>query len=156
MNDNATTKTMRLSCQLNDSEVRERASEGAELMQEIDVAEELEAERRRAFKDTTEAKKRKLRDLLRAVRERAELRPVEVEEIPSLHRSTVEVMRRDTGEVVYSRPMTDVELRTAAQAQLWTDPAPTVPVTTAEAGRKDNLPESSVSRKKKTAETAAV
>lgn len=137
MSDETTMRTMALPCRLTDHEVRERAHESAELLQEIDTDEESEAARRRLFKEQLEAKKTRLRDLMCAVRERTERRPVEVEYIASLHRSTMETMRRDTGEVVYSRPMTDAELRAASQASLWTEPPPTIKVGVTEPGRND-------------------
>ena len=124
-------KTMRLPCPLTDDEVQARATEAAELMLEIDTEEEAEADRKREWKAAIEARKRKMRQLSQCVRERAEHRPVEVEEVPSAGRSTMDIYRRDTGELVYSRPMTDSEQRLAAQASLWQEPAPTVRTTTA-------------------------
>lgn len=54
---------------------------------------------------------------------------------PGAGRSTMDIYRRDTGELVYSRPMTDSEQRLAAQASLWQEPAPTVRTTTAPAAQ---------------------
>ena len=47
----------------------------------------------------------------------------------------MDIYRRDTGEFVYSRPMTDSEQRLAAQASPWHEPAPTVRTTTAPAAQ---------------------
>ena len=128
-------KTMRLPVPLLDEEVQARATEAAELMLEIDTDEEAEADRKREWKAGIEARKRKMRELSRAVRERAEHRLVEVEEVPSAGRSTMDIYRRDTGELVYSRPMTDSEHRLAAQSSLWQEPAPTVRTPPAPAGQ---------------------
>lgn len=117
------TKTMRLPVALNDDEVQARAHEAAELMLELDTAEEQEADRKKAWKQDFETRKRKLRALSAAVRERAEHRMVEVDEVPCVGRATMEIYRRDTGESVYSRPMTDSEQRLAAQSSLWDEKA---------------------------------
>lgn len=112
-------KLMKLPVRLSNMEIQERAQEAAELMLEVDEAKDLEAERRKTWKADIETRERKLRELSTAVRTRSELRPVEVEEIPSAGRGIIEVMRRDTHEVVYSRPMTDAEKRMSQQASLW-------------------------------------
>ncbi len=126
-------KLMRLPVKLASFEVQARAHEAAELMFDLDNEKDAEAERRKEWKAGIETRDRKLRDLSRAVREKCEHRPVEVEEVPSLGRGIIEIVRRDTGEVVYSRPMTDGEKRMAAQSTLWQEPAPTIQVSTAKA-----------------------
>jgi len=117
MNDEA--KLMKLPVRLSEMEIHERAQEAAELMHALDDEKDAEADRRKAWKADIETRERRLRELSTAVRTRFENRPVEVEEIPSAGRGIIEVLRRDTHEVVYSRPMTDAEKRMSQQASLW-------------------------------------
>jgi len=125
-----TTKVLSLPVRLTPSEIQSRALEAAELMLEVDTAEDAEADRRRDVKASIGARKRRLRDLSCIVREGAENRPVECDEVTSVGRALVEIFRRDTGELVYSRPMSEGEQREAAQASLWDVEGPKVTKTT--------------------------
>ena len=114
--------TMKLPVKMTDDEVKARAHEAAELVLELDLAKADEADRKKAWKAAHESKERYLRDLSESVRTRTEQRLVEVDEVPCVGRATMEVYRRDTGELVLSRPMTEAEMRSAAQANLWDSP----------------------------------
>lgn len=123
------TNLMKLPVKLTDFEVQARAHEAAELMFELDADKDAEAERRKTWRADYETRDRRLRELSRSVRERTEHRPVEVDEYPSAGRGIIEIVRRDTSAVVYSRPMTDAEKRMAAQSTLWNEEPPTVTTT---------------------------
>ncbi len=120
-------KTMKLSVQL--TEVKSRAAEMSEILLDVTSEKDNEAERRRAWKADIDAREKAMQALARAVRDRVEPRLVDVDHIPSVHRSTMEIYRRDTRELVYSRPMTQAEYAAATQAQLWEGDAPTVKTT---------------------------
>jgi len=108
-----------LPVKLTPSEHRDRSRQMAELHQ---TAERFEAEAKReakAAKETLEKLKREESKLSIVVATEVEYRQVQVYYEPDLNRWCVESYRRDTGELVGSRPMTPDERASAAQGRLF-------------------------------------
>jgi hypothetical protein len=109
------TDAEKLPCSLSDDEVRQR---GEELARRIRAREELDEARRenqKDYRDRLAELDLEIATLAREVRDRTAYREVGVVMHRNLATRTVEWVRRDTGEVVRQRPMTDDEL----QGQLW-------------------------------------
>ena len=104
-------RTMELPVKLTDEEVRLK---GEKIARRLKDRENLEEERKAAAKAAKEeigeldAEIIELRD---EVRERREMRDVQVSDEKDWGRKIVRTLRLDTGEVVASRPMTPAELQ---------------------------------------------
>ena len=107
MREEVWTETLR--CDLSEAEVRDRADQAARAFGEAAESEvELTAigtEMRGQIKRL----RAQVGELLRAVREAAEYRPVDCVERRNEGEANVEVVRVDTGEIVRSRPFTQDE-----------------------------------------------
>jgi len=111
-------ETRRLSCELQEHEVANRAMRMARLVEEI-------KKRRAQLKATIDEAKEEIRvlssdveRLAKEVRERAEERDVSVSYRHDDRRFCVDTYRLDTQEVVDTRPMTDAERGDAMQPAL--------------------------------------
>ena len=94
---------------------------GQELSEVIEKHAEIDSERAgiaKQFKDKLETLDDKARELAKQIRTKTEERPVEVHQRKDQLNATVDLYRTDTGEVVYSRPMTAEELAEARQLRL--------------------------------------
>ena len=107
MNDERWTETLR--CDLTDEEVRARADQAARTYK--DAAERSEALQAHAKEErgAIATLNAEVGQLLRAVAERAEYRPVDVKSVRNEIGGVMETVRLDTGEIVRSRPFTPDE-----------------------------------------------
>lgn len=102
-------KTKQLSVQLTDPEILAAAQELAAVMEEVDVLETREAERRQTFKASLAALDGRRRELGRKIARREEVRDVEVEVRVDWRKGLATETRVDTGEVIAERPVTAEE-----------------------------------------------
>lgn len=121
MSEEANTEIRNLKCDLSREDVHSRAEQVAILVGELD---DLETDR----KDANDVAKKEIQTvqttigtLSRQVRERAEYRDVECWWHRDEPEKVMALVRKDTGEIVWSRPLTEREL----QVQLFpvTEPA---------------------------------
>lgn len=104
-----------LRCVLTREEVEQRSEDLVKLMQERDVIElELDGQKK-AAKARIDALEQNISYRANEVRSRTTFRSVECTERADHERDIVEVVRLDTGEVVFQRPMDPME----RQAQLF-------------------------------------
>jgi hypothetical protein len=104
-----TRETKDLPVVLTNRELRVRADE---LAKTVDHVKHIKAEKKAnatKFKTQIEEAEGKIGDLATVVKERKELRPVEVVWEANYERSTMELVRLDTGEAIQVRSMTDKE-----------------------------------------------
>lgn len=98
-----------LPCSLNEEELLARTSVLVAKIHEHGVEEEDQREAKASMKKKLDDLDREITCIARVVREKKELRPVEVSEVKNYPRRIVEFIRVDTGEAVDSRPMTEPE-----------------------------------------------
>lgn len=109
-------ETLRLPVKLTETEVLERSRElGAEVakFEEAVAAQKASA---KAHKDKVDTHDVRIRILAGIVRSGEENRPIECEWRADAGLRTLKLVRRDSGEVVRSRPMTDEEMMEASQS----------------------------------------
>jgi hypothetical protein len=108
-------ETLRLPVKLTDVEVLERSRELGDEVQKFEDAVAVQKSSAKAHKDKVDTHDARIRALALVVRSGEEHRPIECEWRADAGLRTLKLVRRDTYEVVRSRPMTDEELAEAAQ-----------------------------------------
>lgn len=105
--------TRELRCDLTPAEQQQRAEELAAKLGELDRAEEEKKASAQAHSKRITELRARVKELGRAVAARAEWRHIECEELVDRSRGEVRVTRKDTGEVIETRPWTseDRQLR---------------------------------------------
>lgn len=104
-------KTEQLPCRLTDQERQERATK---LAQSVQDAAKLEADLagiRSKYKTEIERVEESIRDLSKVVSSGLEYRPIEVIEQKDAARRVMETIRQDTGEIVWTRPLSPNEMQ---------------------------------------------
>lgn len=110
------TTTMNLLCELTEDEIRDRAFRAGQIDQDIQIAEDEFDEAKKDHKTTVGWLESARRTLLREIREKQTRRDVTCD-VVKVYSPDFQVIttRRDTGEVVHQRAMTNEE----RQAQLF-------------------------------------
>ena len=108
-------ETIALPVKLREEEVLERARELASVVSKHDEAQQLQKLSAKAHKDTVDGHEVTIRALSRIVNSGEENRPVECEWHADGGLRLLKLVRRDTYEIVRSRPMTDEEVQEASQ-----------------------------------------
>lgn len=111
-------ETQSLPCPLTESEIAARSDELAKQVGQLVEIERAKKLANSEFKEKQTVASTAAKALAKQVRDRAEMRDVEIEYRPDDIRFCVDTIRLDTGEVVYSRPMTSDEAHDARQAKL--------------------------------------
>lgn len=99
-----------LPCSLNEEELLAKGAVLSAKMREREREQADQKEAKLAMKTRLEELEQEILDVARVVREKRELRPVEVKEEKNYPRRIVEFVRVDTGQVIDSRPMHESEL----------------------------------------------
>ena len=107
-----------LPVKLDSMEVAAKAKHLAAELHDLALAKEKADATKRALADDLKSREARVMTLGRTVHDRSEPREVDCHEIHDVATSTVRVYRDDTGEFVDSRPMTELEIRDARQAEL--------------------------------------
>lgn len=107
MREEVWTETLR--CDLSEAEVRDRADQAARAFGEAAESEDELTGIATEMRGQIKRLRAQVGELLRAVREAAEYRPVDCVERRNESEAKVEVIRVDTGEIVRSRPFTPDE-----------------------------------------------
>lgn len=110
--------TEMLSCRLSESEKIERAKTTTELLKEHDTKEELQKARAKAAGDELKTIRAKMQEAGRAAREGHEVREVTIDEKPNIATQKMEIYRRDTGELLRTRKMSELEVDRFVQMRL--------------------------------------
>lgn len=97
--------TRSLPCVLTDPEILHKALASAELGVEIERLDSERAETAKQFKQAIKDCGSRRRVLDRSIRDRTEMRPVEVQDVRDERRLAIDTIRLDTGEVIGSRAM---------------------------------------------------
>lgn len=118
--------TKTLPCPLTDGEILHKALASADLGVEAERLDEERASLAKNYREALKECRSRRRALDRAIRDRSEMRSVEVRDIHDGRRLAVDTIRLDTGEIIGSRAMT------AAERQMpipdFAPPAPPAPV----------------------------
>lgn len=116
-------ETRRLLTPLTEEERLQRSDELAKLVTKLADLEEEKKKKAREFKEEIDELKVSLHNLTQVVKTRLEEREVEVTTAAVLGREVMEVMRLDTGEVIFTRPLTPNEIVSARQGRLFDEAA---------------------------------
>jgi hypothetical protein len=108
----AKTHTRTLPVRLTQAELLERGKALALVRQDCNHIESDMKLTVRAFKDRIEIREAEIDRLAEIVDLEAEPRPVECRNVRDMNRGVIEVVRTDTGEIVESRVMTELERQT--------------------------------------------
>ena len=103
------TETRNLPCELSEGELKERGFQLAKVVQDIAAETTRQGDQEAQMKATLAALGGQKARLASAVARREEFRDVMVDIYFDLDDKTVETVRQDTGEVIFTRPMTDEE-----------------------------------------------
>lgn len=98
-----------LSCNLTDDERLAKGQEAARALERYDELEQEKKDQTRAIADEMKGLRAATKKLARQLRDGKEVRPVECAEDLEFRTGTVRIIRKDTGEVVETRPMTAKE-----------------------------------------------
>ena len=104
-----TTREAQLPCRLTDAELMDRAIHLAELVQDIDAEEKRQADVKSELKARLQSLLSQQAAIANVVARREEIRAVQVERIYQYADKSVVDVRRDTGEVLSTRRMTEDE-----------------------------------------------
>jgi len=107
-----------LSCRLTETERIERAKATTDLLKQYEDREELQKEHAKRASEELKSLRAKMVEAGRASREGHEERWVPVDERPNVERMKMESYRRDTGELLRTRKMTDDEVERYVQMRL--------------------------------------
>ena len=107
-----------LSCRLTEMEKVERAKTTADLLKQYEDREALQKEHAKRVSEELKSLRAKMVEAGRASREGHEERWVPVDEKPNVPRMLMESYRRDTGELLRTRKMTDDEVERYVQMRL--------------------------------------
>lgn len=111
-------RTMDLYCNLTEQEEHQKGQRVAAIDGEVEQLRDEMKHQSSAFKTQIESLESEAHRLNRQIREHKEQRKVEVEDKHDLERLVVETIRKDTGAIVESRPMTGPEREKAVQPEL--------------------------------------
>lgn len=103
------TITRNLPCRLSDDELRQRGDALAETCQELHAEEQRQTDVKAQMKARMTELEAKQTRLSIVISRREEYRDVPCDQFGDTVRGTVDIVRRDTAEVVETRPMTDSE-----------------------------------------------
>ena len=107
-----------LPCTLTDDEWELKAQEAAQLVADLEQQRSEAKEAKKRLKAQEDELAEKVIAISREVRERREYRSIECYEQNEVERKTVVTIRTDTGEVVHSRGMSEMEVRDCLQLKL--------------------------------------
>lgn len=107
-----------LSCRLTETEKIERAKATADLLKQYEDKEALQKEHAKRVSDELKTLRAQMVEAGRASREGHEERWVPVDDKPNVERMKMESYRRDTGELLRTRKMTDDEIERYVQLRL--------------------------------------
>ena len=114
----STENTEFLSCRLTETERIERARATTDLLKSYEEKEALQKEHAKRVSEELRGLRAKMVEAGRASREGHEERWVPVDEKPNIERMKMESYRRDTGELLRTRKMTDDEIERHVQMRL--------------------------------------
>ncbi len=107
----AKTVTRSLPCELTDEELRERADQLVVHIRELEALDEEKKEASKKFRDKMRAIGSKVSVFSKQIEDKKEVREVECLEAPDYNRKLMVITRKDTGEVLGTRPLSSEDLQ---------------------------------------------